>query len=77
MGFIVGTSVVLLANFLHWLVVHPRATFMEYLLPDNILDLTGYVLYVNWFFLPNIIAIILSPYIGWRINKNVSSKLNI
>lgn len=72
-GFTGGLSVVLLAYYLSWLnMIHSNpyphhSTFMEYLLPLNIYDLEKTILY-DPFFIPSIIAIMVAPFVGWKIN---------
>lgn len=74
-GLVVGIGLVFSANYLYWLsrVTAPpfygdHMTFYEYLFSVKFSSFSTFIMSPNWYFMPSIIAIIISPYIGWKIN---------
>lgn len=72
-GLLIGTILILIANYTFWRIAYfdspSNVAFIEYLIPINTDSFSTYALFQNWYFFPNIIALLVSPYIGWRINK--------
>lgn len=81
-GFAAGSIIILITNILPWQLSNPfygNISFTTYLLGPIILTLKNVkfsMVYLFYFpyFVPNIIAILISPYIGWKINNTKKPK---
>jgi hypothetical protein len=71
-GLAIGVTLVLSANYLYWLISAPnypgaQVSFLEFLFlikADSFFTLIN----DNWYLIPSLIAVLISPYLGWRIN---------
>ena len=74
-GGLIGIVPTLFANYLYWQMrsinFHNHYSFLDYLLPlSPSKEISHYYLFVNPYFIPSVISILMWLYVGWRTNKS-------
>ena len=73
-GLVVGLAIILIVNYFIWLALYSGTfghdSFVEFIVPTNT-DFIDFIINQNPFFIPSVIAVILSTFGAWKINKRV------